>query len=52
VLGTLFESVSMDGEGTMKEGELQIRARPLFADLLAVDRDHKCPRGELLISIT
>jgi hypothetical protein len=41
----LFESVSIDGEGTIKEVELQKWARPLFADLLIVNGDHKCPQG-------
>ena len=45
VLGMLFESVSIDGEGTIKEVELQKWARPLFADLLIVNGDHKCPQG-------
>jgi hypothetical protein len=45
VLGMLFESVSIDGEGTIKEVELQEWARPLFADLLIVNGDHKCPQG-------
>ena len=41
----LFESVSIDGEGTIKEVELQKWARPLFADLPIVNGDHKCPQG-------
>ncbi|MGD9145135.1 MAG: hypothetical protein PVI80_06215, partial [Anaerolineae bacterium] len=45
VLRMLFESVSIDGEGTIKEVELQKWARPLFADLLIVNGDHKCPQG-------
>ena len=45
VLGMLFESVSIDGAGTIKEVELQKWARPLFADLLIVNGDHKCPQG-------
>ena len=45
VLGMLFESVSIDGEGNIKEVELQKWARPLFAVLLIVNRDHKCALG-------
>ena len=45
VLGMLFESVSIDGDGTIQEVELQKWARPLFADLLIVNGDHVCPQG-------
>ena len=49
VLGMLFESVSIDGAGTIKEVELQKWARPLFADLLIVNGDHKCPLLAILV---
>jgi hypothetical protein len=49
VLGMLFESVSIDGEGNIKEVELQKWARPLFADLLIVNGDHKCPLLAILV---
>ena len=45
MLGMLFENVSIDGEGTIKEVELRKWARPLFADLFIVNGDHKCPQG-------
>jgi hypothetical protein len=45
VLGMLFKSVLIDGEGIIKGVELQEWARPLFADLLIVNGDHKCPQG-------
>jgi hypothetical protein len=38
----LFEKISVDGEGTIREVELQKWARPLFADLLIVNGDHVC----------
>ena len=49
VLGMLFESVSIDGEGITKEVELQKWARPLLADLLIVNGNHKCPLLAILV---
>jgi hypothetical protein len=49
VLGMLFKSVLIDGEGIIKGVELQEWARPLFADLLIVNGDHKCPLLAILV---
>jgi len=45
MLCMLFESELTEGNGTIKEVELQKWARPLFASLLIVNGDHECPLG-------
>jgi hypothetical protein len=49
VLGMLFEKVAIDGEGIIREVELQKWARPLFIDLFMVNGDHGCPLLAILV---